>query len=263
MSGLLLFLSYEGSSTPIDLPPGALGADLNLDAMKLLGRRGHTEFQGSRIDVEIPLADSGLSMEATVEFVNITEAEDEELGNRLYVSAINGDIKNMKINIAKGADVNYKSDYDCSTALNGAARAGELECVRLLCELGADINRQGLSNITPMGEAIGNGYIECIHYLYDLGAEVNSTDLHWAAVRGNPECIHLLCKWGADINCENKYGSTSLHYAASDNQIECVRILCELGAVIDYVNESGETPLSIATKFDHTECVDILRDFGA
>jgi ankyrin repeat protein len=87
-----------------------------------------------------------------------------------------------------------------------AASRRKLEAVKLLVELGFDINARGRSDIpmeqawdTALHEAAGNGDLQLAQLLLDLGADPNLTDgryhttpLGWAEHFGRPEMISLL-----------------------------------------------------------------------
>jgi len=68
---VLLFVLYESGETPVELPLEATVGDLNREARRLLGMRGHVEYQGQCLEEGTSLADSGLGMQARVTFVRL------------------------------------------------------------------------------------------------------------------------------------------------------------------------------------------------
>ena len=106
MGELMIFVRYIEREVPIDLPLDGTVADLNLAAMHLFGGvRGQVELHGKRLNNKDTLADAGLSMEATVEFVKVTPEEDARLSYSLFHYIATGDAEYLKITIARGADV--------------------------------------------------------------------------------------------------------------------------------------------------------------
>ncbi|XP_044594041.1 serine/threonine-protein phosphatase 6 regulatory ankyrin repeat subunit B-like [Cotesia glomerata] len=121
-----------------------------------------------------------------------------------------------------------------------AIRAGDIEKVRLLIELGVDIN--------------------------DL--EPNSwTPLHYAACCGRCEILKLLIQNGAilDAVCSGpeKMGQTPLYQAALMNHVDCAKTLLLHGATISLGSEGICEPLLIAVFKGHVKMVALFLDYGA
>ena len=113
-----------------------------------------------------------------------------------------------------------------------AAKAADVELMRLLVELGADPLLGNEDGTTPLMVAAGVGIwavgespgtnaeaLEAVRYALELGGEVRTVDAN---------------------------GDTSLHGAIIRGSEPLVRFLLERGAEIDAVNEKGWTPLRIA-----------------
>ena len=77
-----------------------------------------------------------------------------------------------------------------------AAQNGHVEAIRLLCELGADVNTPTNKGVTPVHAAAQQGHIDVV------------------AVNGHVEAIRALCKLGADFSTPNKDGITPVSMAA-------------------------------------------------
>jgi uncharacterized protein len=71
-----------------------------------------------------------------------------------------------------GADVNTPNKKGC-TPVFGAAQEGHVEAIRVLCDLGADINTPGKDGVTPVLAAAALGYGKVVKLLRKLGADLN------------------------------------------------------------------------------------------
>jgi ankyrin repeat protein len=82
----------------------------------------------------------------------------------------------------------------------------------------ANINYQGLKNMTALSMAIELGMIHMVIILVENGANINlrddlgNTALHVAVEKGNPGLVHYLIDRGADINIPNNRRNTPLHW---------------------------------------------------
>jgi ankyrin repeat protein len=192
-------------------------------------------------------------------------------------------------------------DKTGATALQYAAREGNLEIVKLLMEKGADVNRgavlawaiAGLERRTrrePGQELVklprdeeNARQAEVIRYLVEHGADVNAgTPLHSAVRAGDLEIVRLLVEHGADINATNGRSKiTALMRAAQYAPPEVVQYLLDHGAdpnakTVVYTQDSrqmlkeiftgpqeGRTALQIAEALERHEIVKMLKEAGA
>ena len=103
--------------------------------------------------------------------------------------------------------------------------------------------RQLLSNL--------KGSSECIALLIQAGADVNKKDdngrsaLIRAAEQYNPRSIDLLLKAGADVNTSANYGNTALMEATISTRLftvnlRCMKSLLKAGARVNITNEVGQ-----------------------
>ncbi len=114
---------------------------------------------------------------------------------------------------------------------------GKEEKVKILLEVGADINAKDENGLAPI-HVFSECCYEMIERLIQYGADVNikdrigKTPLHHAvdyACTGG--IIELLIKNGADINIKDKDGHTPLYYAQEYNNEKSIKLLKEHGAV--------------------------------
>lgn len=112
------------------------------------------------------------------------------------------------------------------------------------------------------------GNLEIVKVLLDLGADINAlsknklsaTPLQGAAAMQNLELGRLLIQRGANVNCRGEEGGTPLHEVAGNGQIEFAKLLLDRGANVNAKDDSGKTPLTIALEYKQTEMAKLLRD---
>jgi uncharacterized protein len=107
----------------------------------------------------------------------------------LMRAAFSGDVELVKLLLAHGADPHIQSsDRETSLAaacglafINGYHRlrpsAERLEVVKLLVDLGGDVNHADNYGITPLMAAANLGDINIVRYLIDKGADLSAHDL--------------------------------------------------------------------------------------
>src|SRR4029078_10659518 len=126
----------------------------------------------------------------------------------------------------------YRRRLVGATAFLFAAKAADVEVMRLLLEHGADPKINTSANITPMIAAAG---------------------IAWASNQDHAsedevlEAVKLLVEeLGADVNAVNDVGETAMHAAAYRGANSVVQYLYDKGAKLDVVALDGRTPLIIA-----------------
>lgn len=105
-------------------------------------------------------------------------------------------------------------------AVVDAARAGDAAAVRLLTDLGADLNeRGGRNNWTPLMHAVHGGHAEAARLLLEGGADPDArtadgwTALMMAASYGDAAMAELLLDHGANAFLLRGHGLTALDMA--------------------------------------------------
>ena len=143
-----------------------------------------------------------------------------------------------------------------STPFLLAAKAADVEMMRLLVELGADPLLPNEDGTTPLMVAAGVGIwavgespgtneeaLEAVEYALDLGGDVTTIDdngdtaLHGAIIRGSEPLVRFLLDQGADIEATNEKGWTPYRIAkgvfysnTGKRWAEMETLLLELGA---------------------------------
>lgn len=176
---------------------------------------------------------------------NVFQLDKEQL-TPLHIAAWHNHADLAKLFIAKGADVNAKSNGG-GTALH---LTGSLEIVKLLIKSGADIHARRQEGDTALHRASTG---EIAQYLIDLGLDVNDknvdglTPLHRAT---SIDVMTTLLENGADINAKDKDGRTRIFNACRFGNTEWVKYLLENGADPNAEDKNGTTPLLLACMND-------------
>ncbi len=194
-------------------------------------------------------------------------------------------------------NVNVKLSTPTGSAIHAAARVGNLEMVKLLHSIGADLEEKTETHHqTPLHIAAQHSRENVVTHLLEQGCTVDSKDindqtpLHLAARSGHVAICDLLIKAGASmdakdnddktpimhaIECDHPdmiredcvsmqldTGQTLLHYACKAGAIHCVRKLLNLGADCNITSEEGITPVMEAVKNLHNNVVECLLSEG-
>jgi ankyrin repeat protein len=116
-------------------------------------------------------------------------------------------------------------------ALMMAAWAGQMDIAQKLVSRGAVIdNKPGW---TPLHYAATRGQLDMIRYLLGLNADIDagspngSTPLMMAASYGSPESVRLLIESGADISRRNDLGMTALAFARQYQRPDAIGLLTQ------------------------------------
>jgi uncharacterized protein len=169
----------------------------------------------------------------------------DETGNRLTSLDL------VKRLLAKGANVNaqltkqqpYRVKLDRgddtmlttgTTPILRAAKAGDVEAIRLLLDKGADPKLATRTGINPVMAAAG------------LGTKEEDTTGRRKTEAEAVASIELLLDAGADINAADNRGQTALHGAAEKGYDQVAKFLAARGAKLDAKDRQGKTALDAA-----------------
>jgi ankyrin repeat protein len=215
----------------------------------------------------------------------------QNINDDLIAAAKRGDAAAVKSLIAKGANVNARTNYG-ATALHFAADRGHLEVIKVLVEAGADVNaKDEFYKFTPTMMAMMHKRKEAVEYLQQViaakkdaapassstGAQSASAqspvktgdpalneELLSAAKKGDVAAVKSLLLKGADVNAKTRYNQTPLMLAAMQGHVEVVKTLLEAGADLNVTDTfyKSVTALSAAADRGHTEIVKLLLEKG-
>lgn len=157
------------------------------------------------------------------------------------------------------------------TILHNAAQYNNLELIKLLLELGAQIDiPTGESHETPLHRAVYGYAVEATEALLNYGANPNALNtskqspifelgVHTNPIK-TPQMALLLLKHGADVHLKDWKGNTVLHYVSIP---EVAQLLLQHGAEVDARNNAGETPLIENASHGDDKMVQFLLKNGA
>lgn len=108
-----------------------------------------------------------------------------------------------------------------------------------------------------------------LRLLMQLGSDVNYTDkngrtpLMVAASMGRKHAVEVLVNNYADIDLLDSYGWNALMLAVYYNHIEVTRFLCECGCDVNLTSPQGMSAIRIAQKHQRKQIIDLLQEYGA
>ncbi len=183
--------------------------------------------------------------------------------NDEFVRAANaGDLDTVRRMMAGGADPNCVDKHGMGPLLTFHP-----EVTRFLLEQGADPDIQRNENISPVIAGVCDSY-ECMRLMLEAGADVNrasdhngETALHAVAGGTDTRAVRLLLDHGAKPNARTKpgmktyslwrdarvRGETPLHRAAAWGSSEVIQLLLDAGADPTIRDANKDTPLSWAS----------------
>jgi ankyrin repeat protein len=163
----------------------------------------------------------------------------------LAVSAISGDLEEIRILLDGGAHLESPLDSNGGTALLTALGLGRYASARLLIERGADVlatDDGHMSALVAVASSIpqGNdvqGQVALAKLLLDKGVPVDTqmtvprdTALMFAAIYGNRPLVQLLLSRGADPRLTTNRGETAEGFARKKGFSEVADLIAAAGA---------------------------------
>ena len=186
---------------------------------------------------------------------------EQPCNDALVQAAVSGDLDKVRQLIEAGADPNSVDQHGMGPLLNFSPAV-----TRYLLEHGADPDLQRNENISPVLGASGN--VECMRLMLEAGADVNRASehngesvLHHYASGDDVQAVKMLLDYGAKINARTKpgmktyclwrdarvRGETPLHRAAAWASEAVIRLLLAAGADPTLRDINKDTPLSWAS----------------
>ena len=187
----------------------------------------------------------------------------------LLVAAEKGQLSCMKMLLDAGADINH-ADVNGHTALYYAAHKGHLEAIELLLARGANVQNWPSCRQDPLCTAAVNGYMACVRALVGAGVPIVTcrkygfSALHYAVTEGHEDVLEYLLQQGISPNTESKQRvGGPLLTASTTGQLSCIRALLNAGAEINRPDAQGRTALYCAAQEGQLTALKVLLSHGA
>ncbi|KAI0263804.1 ankyrin repeat-containing domain protein, partial [Gloeopeniophorella convolvens] len=168
-----------------------------------------------------------------------------KLESPLRIASASGHLDIIRLLCKHHADINAASGEDDETALQAAARRGDLRTIQfllregadLLLERHADVSICGPQRRTPLSIASERGHTDVVRCLLgDPRIDVNAAEnegyvaLQNASLNGHLEIVQLLLQHHPDVNVQNSKGQTSLYVASMKGHAKIAQCLIDNGA---------------------------------
>ena len=183
----------------------------------------------------------------------------------LHVAAARGNLPCVQVLIEAGAEAGATA-FDWRrrvrvTPLSLAARHGHMEVLRVLLEA-CSYGPEPL--VSALDEAVFGGDVEVCSALLQNGPLPLCLPWMQAAELGHWEILQLFLKFGVQRDQCTQGGRAAIHVAAETGQLEAVRLLLEAGTPVDLLTQkSAETALHFAAENGNLELTQLLLDSGA
>ena len=158
----------------------------------------------------------------------------------LAIAATNSRLREMKLLLADGVNVNAVASYCGGTPLYQAAGIGAIRSVEFLIGAGADLNATNKFDLTPLMSACSLGKTKGSRVamrLIEAGADVKHvrasdemTALKFAVHSCPAEVIQALIERGAEVDGPSGTDQTALMIAARHNNVAALEVLVKNGA---------------------------------
>eukprot|EP00794_Sanderia_malayensis_P000575 gene575-1234_t len=198
-----------------------------------------------------------LSMLMGTSAIGLVNSTDKDYRTPLHYAALEGNIEALKILLENGAKPDF-GDHEEKTPLHHAAEKGKPKCVEILCKTPhVDLNSSDENGRMPIHLAAMKGNIRVIRILANMGAEIDARDdtkwtpLDYAAKEGFFKSVSLLLENDAPVDACDKNKNTPLHWSASNGHVECVNLLLDNGADIALRDIHGKNCLDFAIENNH------------
>jgi ankyrin repeat protein len=155
------------------------------------------------------------------------------------------------------------------TALHYAAEGGQLEVVKWLIEMNANVNAAENDGGTALHLAAARGHKTVVMELLNRQANIDVTDklqrtaLHYAAKGGHKEVGQILVDRGAKVDEADGWLNTALIYATWNRDTKMVKMLSDVKAGTEQMNFEGRTALLSAAESGDPDLVRALLEAGA
>jgi hypothetical protein len=164
------------------------------------------------------------------------------------------------------ADI-HETDENNWTALHNACYLGNVELVKKLLSMGADVLSSTIHGQTPLHFAVQSCNPEIVKCILKLGPDVNAatsgekvTPLHLACSHngGNMTIVKMLIDKGANVSALNILERTPLHFAGSAGRPDIGSLLMKHGCDADRMDLHGWTCRQVAEYERHFDFAEMI-----
>ncbi|KAL8801160.1 MAG: hypothetical protein Q9182_004665 [Xanthomendoza sp. 2 TL-2023] len=201
------------------------------------------------------------------------EKDDDGCITALQCAAASGDESIIRILVANGANLSLeREDSYLKSALHAASYNGRTDNVKVLLELGSEVNLRGGQVGTCLQAAAIIGYVETMAALLDAGADINEhhvgcygSALIAAIVNSKHDAVKLLLERGADpsLSAGLKYDYPIIAAARLWENMDDVQLLIDAGANVNAQGGTWHTALQAAAVDGNYDTMRVLLDTGA
>jgi ankyrin repeat protein len=152
----------------------------------------------------------------------------------VHIAAQIGDLDILKYLIEQGANYNAQARRG-EAPLHLAVFNNYRQIIEfLITECNAAIEIKDLDGGTPLSWAVYENKLDCVKLLLNLGANINEPDyekrtpLHWAVYQKHKKMVKFLALQGANLIVKNNDDETALDIAINNGYSDLVQILCKV-----------------------------------
>ena len=196
-----------------------------------------------------------------------------EIGVLLCQAAFNSKIEDIKRLVDNGVDPN-EADYDGRTAMHLAASEGNMEVLKYLISIKANIMCRDRFNGTPLEDTVRHHFeirsaVQAEKLLRDHGATLSAEGLTYVvkmceyAAEGDVENIRVLAENGVDVSLGDYDDRTPLHLAACNGHTAVLEYLLKQESVlVNAVDRFGGTPFVDSIRHGRKGAAALLEEAG-
>ena len=196
-----------------------------------------------------------------------------ETGVLLCQAAFNSKIEDIKRLVDNGVDPN-EADYDGRTAMHLAASEGNMEVLKYLISIQANIMCRDRFNGTPLEDTVRHHFeirnaVQAEKLLRDHGATLSAEGLTYVvkmceyAAEGDVENIRVLAENGVDVSLGDYDDRTPLHLAACNGHTAVLEYLLKQESVlVNAVDRFGGTPFVDSIRHGRKGAAALLEEAG-
>uniref|UniRef100_A0A8C5MHB7 Ankyrin repeat domain 55 n=1 Tax=Leptobrachium leishanense TaxID=445787 RepID=A0A8C5MHB7_9ANUR len=186
----------------------------------------------------------------------------------VYQASANGDVNTLTAIIREDPSILEYCDNDGCTPLMHAVSGRQVDTVKLLLKMGANINTQDACGRTSLSLATYLGWLDGCVSLLRNGAKQNIPDkngrlpLHAATAEADVRLLNVLLQQStlSEINHQDNEGMTSLHWAAFHNRPQHAQSLLQKGTDPTLVDKDFKTALHWAVQSGNRVLCSIILD---